>query len=146
MQDRICLTCRRAGPNYKPQWTPHPRWRLLTCKCGAQFHTRIHNKIYCTQECRASFFPLRHFPLKTPEQRRGRYGSRYRRLRVQVIAEEDFCWICGFWVDKARAWPDPLMPSLDHVVALSLGGEPYARDNCRLAHLRCNRLRANQLR
>lgn len=55
-------------------------------------------------------------------------------------------WVCGICqepVDRNLPWPDPLSPSLDHVVPLSRGGR-HAKDNVRLAHLICNTRRGNR--
>ena len=53
----------------------------------------------------------------------------------------DACGICGGAVEAGRRHPDPMSPSVDHVIPWSRGGanEP---GNCQLAHLVCN-LRKN---
>jgi 5-methylcytosine-specific restriction endonuclease McrA len=57
---------------------------------------------------------------------------------VEVFERDRWrCGICGGKVSPARAWPDPLSASLDHVVPLSQGGA-HTKANVRLAHLRCN--------
>ena len=56
-------------------------------------------------------------------------------------------WICGLCdgpVDKTLRWPDPQSPSLDHILPLSRGGH-HARENCQLAHLRCNLRKNNRI-
>lgn len=92
------------------------------------------------------------FRRPTPEQveashareaeRRARRGSVYdaawRALRDQVLAEEDRCYLCGEWINKARRWPDPLSATADHVLPLALGGARLDRENVRAAHFRCN--------
>lgn len=47
------------------------------------------------------------------------------------------CWLCSEDVPRDAKWPDPLSPSLDHVVPLSRRGT-HTRANVRLAHLVCN--------
>lgn len=47
------------------------------------------------------------------------------------------CGICSDVVDPARAYPDPLSPSLDHITPLSKGGA-HSLANVQLAHLGCN--------
>ena len=47
------------------------------------------------------------------------------------------CGICGEIVDPDCRHPDPMSPSLDHVVPLSRGGA-HVRSNVQLAHLSCN--------
>lgn len=62
------------------------------------------------------------------------------------IADRDAwrCGICGGSVDAKVKWPDPLSPSLDHVVPLSKGGA-HDPSNVRLAHVRCNSARGNRV-
>lgn len=47
------------------------------------------------------------------------------------------CGICAEPVSPESAWPDPLSPSLDHILPLALGGA-HVRANVQLAHLACN--------
>lgn len=72
--------------------------------------------------------------------RRARFvGARVESFTHAEVYERDgwVCGICAEPVDRALVYPDPLSPSLDHVVPLSLGGE-HSRANTRLAHLSCN--------
>ena len=70
-------------------------------------------------------------------------GHRRDQVRRRVLAEEDTCWLCHLPVDKSIKTPHPLSPEVDEVVPVSLGGDPYDRENCRLSHRRCNRARSN---
>jgi 5-methylcytosine-specific restriction endonuclease McrA len=47
------------------------------------------------------------------------------------------CWICEAPLDRAAVVPAYEAPTLDHVVALALGGE-HTMDNLRAAHFICN--------
>lgn len=71
-------------------------------------------------------------------------GTAWQALRRRVIAEETHCWLCHHEVDPTIPWPDPRSPAVDHVTPRSHGGDPYARDNVRLAHLGCNASRGNR--
>lgn len=73
-------------------------------------------------------------------------GHRRRKLRAQVLAEEDTCAICGEWVDKDLPHGQPGSAEVDEIIPISRGGSPYQRDNCRLTHRRCNRQRGNGMR
>jgi 5-methylcytosine-specific restriction endonuclease McrA len=70
-------------------------------------------------------------------------GHRRRRLRTQVLAEEDCCWLCGRFVDKDLPYLDPWSAVVDEVIPISKGGSPYDRGNLRLAHRRCNARRGD---
>ncbi|WP_369851284.1 HNH endonuclease [Cryobacterium sp. Y82] len=47
------------------------------------------------------------------------------------------CQICGAEVDQSILYPEGWSATLDHVVALSRGGN-HTPENTVLAHLRCN--------
>ena len=78
-----------------------------------------------------------------------RKGAHIRRARKRSVEIENFdsfeiferdewvCKLCGKQVDKNLKYPDPLCPSLDHIIPLSKNG-PHTRDNVQLAHLFCN--------
>lgn len=70
-------------------------------------------------------------------------GHRRRRLREQVLAEEDLCWLCNQLVDKTLPAGHPMAPELDEVIPVSKGGSPYERTNVRLAHRLHNQQRGN---
>lgn len=53
------------------------------------------------------------------------------------------CHLCGNAVDSKLKWPDPLSPSLDHLVPLSKGGA-HDPANVRLAHVSCNSSKGNR--
>ena len=61
-------------------------------------------------------------------------GHRRNQVRRRVLAEESNCWLCGEPVDKTLHYLDPMAPEVDEVLPVSLGGDPFARANCRLAH------------
>lgn len=61
-------------------------------------------------------------------------GHRRRELRARVLTEETHCGICGGLVDKTLHHLDPLAPEVDEIIPVSLGGDPLARGNTRLAH------------
>jgi hypothetical protein len=54
------------------------------------------------------------------------------------------CQICGDAVSPSAAYPSPRSASLDHRTPLSAGGK-HSRDNCQLAHLRCNILKHDKI-
>lgn len=65
-------------------------------------------------------------------------------VRLAEIAARDrnMCHLCGRKVPDV-AYPDPLSPSLDHVVPLTRGGA-HDPANVRLSHLRCNIAKGNR--
>lgn len=47
------------------------------------------------------------------------------------------CQLCRKPVNKKLKWPDPMSPSIDHIIPLSKGGA-HERRNVQLAHVGCN--------
>lgn len=67
-------------------------------------------------------------------------------IRPIDIYERDI-WLCGLCstpVNPDTAWPDPMSPSLDHVLPLSKGGT-HTYENVQLAHLTCNVSKGNRI-
>lgn len=57
---------------------------------------------------------------------------------TDVHARDDWtCKLCLLPIDPEIAWPDPMSPSVDHVIPLSRGGA-HAMHNVQSAHLGCN--------
>lgn len=66
--------------------------------------------------------------------------------RDEIAARDAYrCHLCRKRVDMARVWPDPLSPTLDHLVPLSKGGA-HEPANVRLAHAECNLSKGNRPR
>lgn len=73
-------------------------------------------------------------------------GNRRRKVRAEVLATEDFCWLCGELVDKDLPAGHPMAAECDEIVPVSRGGSPYDRSNIRLAHRLHNQQRGNDSR
>lgn len=79
----------------------------------------------------------------------GRVGHRWRVAQQAVFESETHCWLCGDYVDQRLSARGPMAPksrSVDHLIQLQHGGDPYARSNTRLSHVGCNSGRSNRLR
>lgn len=129
-------------------------------ECGQRFQPRReserccserHGKLLYNRESRADG---RQKPPPWTDARRDRYHRRRAQKKqtssgdpvlLAEIAERDEwrCHLCRVDVDSSLLWPNPLSPSLDHVVPLSLGG-PHTPENVRLAHLSCNSAKGNR--
>ena len=72
-------------------------------------------------------------------------STKRNKLRAQVLREETNCWLCGELVDVKLKHGLPASPEVDEILPVSLGGDPYDRSNCRLAHRLCNQKRGNKL-
>lgn len=73
-----------------------------------------------------------------------RSGTAYNRARRVVLARDDFCYLCGGYVDKTLPRYNPLAPEVDHIVAISVGGDPFDTDNMALSHRVCNNAKSDK--
>lgn len=86
-------------------------------------------------------------------QRRRRTVKLCRRCKVHhrteatpgelALRDGAYCQLCGCDVDLFAVHPDPMRPSVDHIVPRSWGGSD-ARENNQLAHLRCNQVKSDR--
>jgi 5-methylcytosine-specific restriction endonuclease McrA len=53
------------------------------------------------------------------------------------------CQLCHKPVNKKLHWPNPMSPTLDHIIPISKGGA-HERRNTQLAHARCNMKASNR--
>jgi len=129
----------------------------LCVVCGQAFTPRDPGGCYCSAACRANrprqrvrVYRTQPYTdqLRDKDQRkraRRRGAATGRPVLRDVIARRDkwTCGICQRAVDPAVKYPDPMSPSLDHVVPLSHLGD-HDPANVRLTHLRCNVVRSNR--
>lgn len=73
-------------------------------------------------------------------------GTARRKVRATVLREESDCWLCGLPVDKTLPPHQDGSPEVDEVIAVSDGGDPLDRNNCRLSHRKCNHARGQKQR
>lgn len=69
----------------------------------------------------------------------------YEANRKVVLATESVCAICGKPVDKSLKYPDPMSPSVDHIIPVSKNGDPSSLDNLQLTHRYCNLMKSNKI-
>ena len=62
-----------------------------------------------------------------------------------ILARESICGICGKPVDKSLKYPDPMSPTVDHIIPLNKGGHPSDINNLQLAHWICNRMKSDKI-
>lgn len=136
--------------------------RFCTVRCRNAGNPRRCERVGCTRPHRAKGLCNRHykderypdlqyqFPCD-PELKRKRDLIKAKRRRAAQrradaenvdrdrVGDRDGwrCGICRRKVNRRRAYPDPMSPSLDHVVPLTQGGR-HTYANTRIAHLRCN--------
>lgn len=65
--------------------------------------------------------------------------------RKIILTSQSVCGICGRPVDKSLKYPDPMSPTVDHIIPLNKGGHPTALENLQLAHRYCNRMKSDKI-
>ncbi len=81
---------------------------------------------------------------KRPERDAGK-RAQYDHNKKIILATQSICGICGKPVDKSIKYPDPMSPTVDHIIPVSRNGDPIALDNLQLAHRYCNRKKGDSL-
>jgi hypothetical protein len=133
------------GPTLKWCTEHHPSAKKdypeRDCKhCGKPFKPINEHHAYCSRDCRPkkgwSFDRAKHRAKRDP-----RSSVAWRQVRLQVIAEETHCGLCGLEVDKTLPYPHPGSPTVDHIDPLLDRGHEWDgmldRSNLRLAHRGC---------
>lgn len=117
----------------------------VKCKtCGKLFILKGCNRygLTCSKRCADKYYSKNN-PLtvisKGARYRAKKNGNKVEDVSFEYICERDgwMCQICGKKVSKRKKCPDPLSPSLDHILPISKGGE-HSNKNTQLAHLKCN--------
>ena len=81
------------------------------------------------------------------KKRPDRYGEHrvmFEKNRGIVLKTQGVCGICGGPVDFTLRFPDPMSPTVDHIIPVSKGGHPSALENLQLAHRCCNRQKSDK--
>ena len=81
---------------------------------------------------------------KRPDQA-GRFRSAFTANKKIILATQSTCAICGGFVDKTIKSPDPMSPSVDHIIPIALGGHPSDMSNLQLTHRACNRAKGTKI-
>ncbi len=123
--------------------------------CGADFSTKYSGRRFCSNRCgaKASYDSRK----QTPEYRALRLGYAQRRRarkrsagEVEVFASAEIfardryrCHRCGTTCKPIAKVPNPLAPTLDHLIPLSKGGA-HTRANVATACFQCNSVKGNR--
>jgi len=166
-KNSMCRSCYAAYRRRRREEKPDPLVpkAAKTCaECGAEFLGDKRQTLHCSPACKKAgkrradleyqaMYPDRHseanrkwrqrYPDKVREKARV-YRARKMNATVEPVSEGAIfqrdqwtCGICGQIIDPARKYPDPMSPSIDHIVPLFRGGA-HSPANCQASHLRCN--------
>ena len=75
----------------------------------------------------------------------GTHRSQFDKNRKKIYATQTICGICGKPVDFSLKFPDPMSPTIDHIIPVAKGGHPSDIDNLQLAHFYCNRQKSDRI-
>ena len=67
-------------------------------------------------------------------------------IDLNLVWDDSFgiCFLCGTPMDRQYTYPDPRLPSLEHIIPLSRGGT-HTYDNLTYTHLQCNNRKLSSL-
>lgn len=68
----------------------------------------------------------------------GQHRTAYGKAREWILQTQEVCAWCGKPVDKSLKYPDPMSPTVDHIIPISKGGHPSDVNNLQLMHFACN--------
>ncbi|MDD6369161.1 HNH endonuclease signature motif containing protein [Galactobacillus timonensis] len=75
----------------------------------------------------------------------GHFRAAFDKNKKIIYATQTVCAICGRPVDFSLKFPDPMSPTIDHIIPIAKGGHPSDLGNMQLAHLSCNRAKADKV-
>lgn len=100
---------------------------------------RRSDAMFCSNDCNSKAHQLQR-KLRNRANEEGKRGY----LRTEICKRDGWiCQICKEPVEKTAHHPNPLAPSLDHIIPVSKGGSSDP-SNLQLTHLRCNLKRGNK--
>ena len=85
-------------------------------------------------------------PGRNRPDRDGSHKKAFVRNKKIIYATQSFCAICGRPVDFDIKPPNPLAPSVDHIIPIAKGGHPSDLANLQLAHLGCNQRKGMKIK
>lgn len=116
--------------------------------CGNKYTPVTPNQKYCSGECSKNATNDRRkrsgdWVGDHHERRCRKVGVKFTPIAPKDIFERDgyLCHLCLSPCDSTATWPDPLAPTLDHVIPLARGGG-HTEENLRCAHWMCNQKKA----
>jgi hypothetical protein len=121
-----------------------------TCKtCDQTFIApKQANRTFCGQVCHDAYYKKRRSLLLNATRRltqMGHHTSVEAIVPIEVFKRDNWtCWICTQPIDRGQQWPQPLSPTIDHVIPITKGGE-HTMANVRCAHAVCNNKKKNNI-
>lgn len=79
-----------------------------------------------------------------PDQN-GPHRREFLRNKRKILATQGVCALCGEPVNKTLRFPDPMSPTIDHIIPIDKGGHPSDISNLQLTHLCCNNRKSDKL-
>lgn len=148
--------CRRAI-DYKKR----PLFKHTCNNCKKDFESFNKIQQFCSQVCHhinqrekaqekhKQVIPRHIFPSKRARReyiRRKRMRDNWiEDVKLNILLERDneLCQLCNEPINKKVHYTDPLAPTIDHIIPISLNGA-HSYANCQLAHRKCNTAKNNR--
>ena len=147
-RDRSSCTCSpRCRRQYQKSIAATDLYRCTTCEQNFTAPKQRHRK-FCSQSCFNAYYKKRRNLIYNAARRLTEAGSPIATTVVNPIEvfKRDgwMCWLCNQPIDRSQQWPEPLSPTIDHVIPITRGGE-HTMANVRCAHAICNNKKKNNI-
>lgn len=144
----------KSGPCRVCAAPPAPGMRQFCSLACAQYWYRHEGVLPSNPRCARCSTEIE-LTEKTPAGHRKRSDSKLcRRCKIHhrteatpgelALRDGPLCQLCGLEVDLKAVHPDPMRPSVDHIVPRARGGSDEASNN-QLTHLRCNQIKSDRI-
>ena len=111
----------------------------------AEFQRRHYeeNRVELSEYCRKKLLKWR---ARNHKRRALQRESEVEPIDLNLVWDDSFgiCFLCGTPMDRQYTYPDPRLPSLEHIIPLSRGGT-HTYDNLTYTHLQCNNRKLTSL-
>lgn len=146
-----CKQCSVDQASKRQQEKRFPKLKITCKECGNEFIGTANRK-FCSVKCHikwqrryCNFTPI----MKKQKAIRARLRAKKlsgvkveRYSRLEIFMRDGWrCQLCGKHVKKKATIPDPLTPTIDHIIPLDCGGTDERR-NVQLACFMCNSIKS----
>lgn len=162
--------CKECGVEFVPAVTSKQVFCSRACNKRASNRAHVARRPICKVDgcatksvsggwCKPHHPTAREWSIGNPETRRENLRRKTAKRRAILAGDPDAenidrtvvghrdgwrCGLCRKPVDQGLPWPDPMSPSLDHIMPLSKGGK-HVMANVQISHLTCNVRKSNRV-
>lgn len=120
------------------------RWRQANPEIGKRYRETRGDRERLRKKAWRQANPQKAAEYASRRRARRLSSATERYARSEIYDRDDWrCQLCGGKIRKGTRYPNPMSPSIDHIIPLTEGGAD-APSNVQAAHLRCNRAKQHR--